>query len=419
MTSILSNAGNSLSDGAASLGKGVKDTGSTIGQGVTDAGSAVGKSASDIGQGTFDAGKTAGKGVGDFAGSAGKGISDGGSAAFKGVGDAGQTVGKGIGDAGQTAGKGLSDAGQAGWQAGTSAVGKGFSSGFEIAASLSKDALDLQRNVAGGVTTLAGTAIDGVITTVTTTTGMVFDPVANGLKSIEGLEGLGEGIDNINGLSTTALRSVGETTKKAISLAGRAPTFFDSDADGIVNLADTQRGFALLGLKENYAKIAAYALHSTFTYSTADAWLTIPSTSTMPVKIDNISNTRWGRNWGNYERVDWVSDADVETFFGIRERQSWTEYWTDIKSYFGTALLIFEWGTTWPFAVPQLAELEPASPMVAQLGLIMRTVILPTILKSREHARKLSGDAGQAEEKPDPPTGSAKAEEKNMQKTDG
>jgi hypothetical protein len=29
--------------------------------------------------------------------------------------------------------------------------------------------------------------------------------------------------------------------------------------------ADTQRGFELLGLKDSYAKIAAYALHSTFT----------------------------------------------------------------------------------------------------------------------------------------------------------
>jgi len=302
-------------------------------------------------------------------------------------------------------GKGLSDAGQAGWQAGTNAVGKGFSSGFEIAASLSKDALDLQRNVAGGVSSLGGTAIDGVITAVTTTTGVVFDPVANSLKSIEGLEALGEGIDSINGLSTAALQSVGETTKKAIKLAGRAPTFFDPDADGIVNFADTQRGFALLGLKENHAKIAAYALHSTFTYSTADAWLTIPNTSTLPVKIDNISNTRWGRNWGNYQRVDWVSDADVETFFGVRERQSWTEYWTDIKSYFGTALLIFEWGTTWPFAVPQLAELEPASPIVSQLGLIMRTVILPTIVKGREHARKLSAGQEEKDDAPEPPTG--------------
>ncbi|KAK7028503.1 Caleosin domain-containing protein [Favolaschia claudopus] len=403
MAAALSNAGKSLSDGANSFGKGVQDTGSAVGQGVTDAGFAIGKGASGLGRGAVDAGKTAGQGVGDFAGGAGKGVADGGNAAFDGAGKAGQAVG----DAGQSVGKGIGDAGKAGLDAGSAAVGKGFSSGFDIAGALSKEALDLQRNVAGGVSSLGGTAVDGVITAVTTTTGAVFDPVANSLKSIEGLEGLGEGIDSINGLSTTALQSVGETTKKALKLAGRAPTFFDPNADGIVELADTQRGFALLGLKEQYAKIAAYALHSTFTYSTADAWLTIPNTSTLPVKIDNISNTRWGRNWGNYQRVDWVNDADIETFFGIRERQSWTEYWTDIKSYFGTALLIFEWGTTWPFAVPQLAELEPASPIVSQLGLIMRTVIIPTIAKGRQHARSINTSDDDSNEKPDPPSGKA------------
>jgi hypothetical protein len=40
----------------------------------------------------------------------------------------------------------------------------------------------------------------------------------------------------------------------------------------------------------------------------------------MPVKIDNISNTRWGKNWGNYERVDWVSDTDVETVSGVQNQ---------------------------------------------------------------------------------------------------
>lgn len=33
----------------------------------------------------------------------------------------------------------------------------------------------------------------------------------------------------------------------------------------------------------------------------------------MLVQIDNIHKTRWGRNWGSYERIDWVSDADIDT----------------------------------------------------------------------------------------------------------
>ena len=53
------------------------------------------------------------------------------------------------------------------------------------------------------------------------TTGAIFDPVSNTLKSIEGLEGLGEGLDKINGLSTVALRAIADTTKKAIKLGTR------------------------------------------------------------------------------------------------------------------------------------------------------------------------------------------------------
>ncbi|KAI0031649.1 hypothetical protein K488DRAFT_78965 [Vararia minispora EC-137] len=313
MASIFSNVGNAASNGAASLGNGVKDTASALGRGATDGGSAAGRGAANFGQGAVDAGRSAGHGVvsagrstGQGVGGVGQGIADGGGAAFG------------------AAGRGVADAGRAGKET----IGTGFASGFQLAGSLSKDALDLQRNVAGGVGALGGTAIDGVI-------GVrprfaLFDPVANALKSVEGLEGLGESVDSINGLSTAALRGVGDATKNAIKLAGRPPTFFDPDADGIANLADTQRGFTLLGLKEKHAKIAAYALHSTFTYSTADAWLTVPNTSTLPVKIDNIARTRWGRNWGSYERVDWVNDTDIETFFGLRERQSWMEYWADI-----------------------------------------------------------------------------------------
>ncbi|KAF8122820.1 hypothetical protein K438DRAFT_2004065 [Mycena galopus ATCC 62051] len=108
------------------------------------------------------------------------------------------------------------------------ASGKSFSGGFQIAAQLSKDALDLDRNVAVGVISLGGTGIEGVITAVTTTaTDRVFDPVTNALKSIEGLESLGEGKDKINGLPTMALRNIREATKKAINFKranGRART---------------------------------------------------------------------------------------------------------------------------------------------------------------------------------------------------
>jgi len=43
-------------------------------------------------------------------------------------------------------------------------IGKGFSNGFQIAGNVSKDAFDIQRNVATGIAGLGGTAVDGVIT---------------------------------------------------------------------------------------------------------------------------------------------------------------------------------------------------------------------------------------------------------------
>ncbi|KAF9263988.1 hypothetical protein L218DRAFT_944152 [Marasmius fiardii PR-910] len=117
-------------------------------------------------------------------------------------------------------------------------------------------------------------------------------------------------------------------------------------------------------------------------------------------KEGRYEETKWGKNWGNFERVDWVQDADVERFFGMRERTTWTEYWTDIKSYFGTALLIFEWGTTWPY-MP-----VPGSDFAAgQIGTIFRTVILPTIAKTHENAEKKDGEQPKREKEkmPSPP----------------
>ncbi|KAF8125905.1 hypothetical protein K438DRAFT_1790833 [Mycena galopus ATCC 62051] len=396
-----------ITEGAAhkepAIGHGGSYVWSAIGHGVTHAGSAVVGGVSDITQGAVDVGKAAGKGVEDLVGGTGKGISNGAGTVLKGVGDAG----KAVADVGQAAGKGLSGIGQAGLAAGKDAMGNNLLSGLEIAAHLSKDVLDLERNIVSGVTSLGGTAVGGVITArannsplcqaVTTTTGVVFDPVGTALKSLDGLETLSSGLDKINGLSTKALRGIREMTEKALSLKlanGRTPTFFDPDANGIVNVGDTRRGFALLGLPNRVAKILAYALHSTFTYSTAGAWL--PQTSTLPIKIDNMSKTRWGHKWGKYERLDWVGSTAVEM---ASKLPSWTEYfvqWLKASPVVPVvALLIFEWGTTWPFVIPPLAEM--ATPIVSQLSRIMHTVIFPTLSKSCERARQLTqGGAGRA-----------------------
>ncbi|KAF8184057.1 hypothetical protein K438DRAFT_1766503 [Mycena galopus ATCC 62051] len=81
-----------------------------------------------------------------------------------------------------------------------------------------------------------------------------------------------------------------------------APTFFDPDATSIVNVADTQRGFSHLGLTMSATKMAAYTVHSTFTYSTAGAW--VLQTPMMPIQIDNMSKTHWGCKWGDYEHLN-------------------------------------------------------------------------------------------------------------------
>ncbi|EEB94283.1 hypothetical protein MPER_06923, partial [Moniliophthora perniciosa FA553] len=359
---------NTLSSGATSLGKGVGDghpldkaleklekgVGSgvgEIGKGVGKGVGSVGNAAGDAGSGASDGASNAGKGAGDI----GKGVGEGVGGVAKGAGDAGQGVVKGAGDAGQAAfngagnaasgagdvGKGVGESANKGLGNVTDVVGKGFSDGFQIAGNLSKNAFDLQKNVVQGVTGLGGTAIDGVVTRYDR---CCFRSNANSLKAIEGLEGLGEGVDAINGISTKALQGVASVTKEALQVAGKPPTFFDPDADGVVKFTDTQKGFVLLGLEEKYAKIAAYALHSTFSslplystslteragptsYPTSESWNPVPLIKDeMPIQVANMPKTRWGKNWGNFERVDWVNDTDVETFFGMRERTTWTEF---------------------------------------------------------------------------------------------
>ncbi|KIY73885.1 hypothetical protein CYLTODRAFT_428152 [Cylindrobasidium torrendii FP15055 ss-10] len=292
MASILGNAGSAVGDGIAGVGKGVGEAGKGVGNGVGEGVGAIGR------------GVTGATGQPDHPSTQEENSSPGGSQPnfLAGVG-----------------------------KSGVDFVGKGFSNGFQLAGNISKETLDLQRNVASGIGGMGGTAIDAVVGAASAGTGAVFDPIANGLKSIEGLEALGEGVDQINGLSTNALQGVASITKEALAVAGRPPTFFDPDHDGIVKFEDTKKGFTILGLEEQYAKMAAYALHTTFSFSTSETW--DPRSSAlapdMPIRIEKMPQTRWGKNWGNYERIDWVSDADVETFFGMRERQTYAEYFRD------------------------------------------------------------------------------------------
>ncbi|KAK0222178.1 hypothetical protein IW262DRAFT_1296755 [Armillaria fumosa] len=263
------------------------------------------------------------------------------------------------------------------------------STGFSIGQQVAKSGLDVTTNVVTGTADLAGTAVGGVITLAAETSGKVFQPVASGLKAIDGLQALGEGLEKVNGLPLAAVKQVGTWTVKAMNMSGVTPTFFDTNGDGVVSFDDTVRGLIVLGLEDKYARYAAYALHTVFSYPTSDSW--IPSADfSLPIRVNHMNNTRWGKNWGSYsERIEWCQDIDIEQFInneGASGPQSWKETFKKGCQYFGILLLIFEWGTTWPFYMPPIPTHE--MPFKDDIGRVVRTLLLPTILSNYERSRE-------------------------------
>ena len=198
--------------------------------------------------------------------------------------------------------------------------------GVSIGIKVAQSGLDMSADVVAGTSSLAGTALGGIVAAAAETTSTVFEPVGAGIKTLEGLNQLGmHGVEAINGLSVAAVRKVSELTREALNMDGKVhipyfvcpvtecdhqPTFFDPDADGIVHIRDTVRGLVLLGLNKKIAKCAAYTLHLAFSYSTSESWL--PSLDrTLPIHVSKMTNTRWGKNWGDFERINWVVDVEI------------------------------------------------------------------------------------------------------------
>jgi hypothetical protein len=71
------------------------------------------------------------------------------------------------------------------------------------------------------------------------------------------------------------------------------------------------RGLILLGLDEKKAKYAAYALHLVFAYPTSDKWLPMLGMN-LPIHVARMGTTSWGRNWGSYERIEWIDDVEID-----------------------------------------------------------------------------------------------------------
>ncbi|KZP16644.1 hypothetical protein FIBSPDRAFT_865791 [Athelia psychrophila] len=306
--------------------------------------------------------------------------------------------------------------------------------GANIGQTVGQAGLDLTQNVVGGVADLTGTVLGGVVDAAAQTSGAVFEPVGAGLKTLEGLQHIGPGIEFINGLPMGAVRELATLTTKALNMSGKTPTFFDPNADGIVGIPDTTKGLILLGLDESTAGYAALALHGVFSYPTSDSW--VPSAdTTMPIHVASMHKTRWGKNWGNFERLDWVEDVNIDDvssvagsfwagfnlgrlqfFADTAEKKTYAEYWKQScvsssplffsflvrqllirldsvcsRQYFGILLLIFEWGTTWPFYMPDVPIAQ--IPFSDELGTVVRKAVLPTILANFQRARDVDPEA--------------------------
>ncbi|THU87068.1 hypothetical protein K435DRAFT_762888 [Dendrothele bispora CBS 962.96] len=309
------------------------------------------------------------------------------------VGNAGKTVGNtfqsGVSSTSAFAQSGVNftaDLAKNGAQLASDATNAGISIGQSVA----KAGLDTSANVVSGTADLTGTAIGGIINTAAETSGKVFEPVASGLKSIEAFDKLGEGLETINGLAVAAVKQVGSLTMRSLNMSGKMPTFFDADGDGFVNVNDTIKGLIVMGLDEKNSKYAAYALHAIFSYPTGDSW--VPTDTTLPINVNNMNRTRWGKNWGQYDRIDWVQDVDINQFFAESDDATWQEKFKKGRQYFGVLLLIFEWGTTWPFMMPDVPVEQ--IPFKDEMGKVVRKLILPTILSNFQRAREGSIHAG-------------------------
>jgi hypothetical protein len=92
--------------------------------------------------------------------------------------------------------------------------------GLSIGQKVAKSGLDMGANVATGTAAMTGTALGGVVAAAAETSGAVFEPIGSGLKAIEGLDKLGQGVETINGLSLGAVRQVSSLTRKSLNMSG-------------------------------------------------------------------------------------------------------------------------------------------------------------------------------------------------------
>ena len=58
--------------------------------------------------------------------------------------------------------------------------------------------------------------------------------------------------------------------------------------------------------------------------------------------------------------------------FPFSVKRSLSDYWKLGRQGFGILLLLFEWGTTWPFYMPSLTIPIPQIPFADDIGCVVR-----------------------------------------------
>lgn len=135
---------------------------------------------------------------------------------------------KGLGSVGNTLSSGATTVTNPAVEAGK--AGGGFlkdttSAGADIGKSVADTGTNATTGVAGGTADLTGTAVGSIVQTAADTTGKIFQPVASGLKAIEGLQSLGENLEKVNGLPIGAIRQVSTLAIKAVNMSGVVRTY--------------------------------------------------------------------------------------------------------------------------------------------------------------------------------------------------
>ncbi|KAF8518762.1 hypothetical protein JB92DRAFT_2901577 [Gautieria morchelliformis] len=420
VTSSVAHAGLDVSSSVAHAGL---NAGSSVAQAGLNAGSSVAQAGLNAGSSVAQAGLNAGSSVAHAGLDAGSSVAHAGFDVGSSVAHAGGALGSSALNLTAAAAHSTLDAGAAITHAGINFAATIGAPAATIGTTIAHSTLDITSSAVQLTTSslaLPSTALSAVVSAASSTAQGRFEPLGVGLKALDALQVLGNEVKGditaINGLSLDAVKAVRDMTSKAVDMKGKLPTFFNPSASGVVRTTDTTLGLTLLGIPHKFATIAAHVLHALFSYSTGDSWVSFDRT--LPITISRMGRTRWGKGWGNFSRVEWLTDIDIAKLLlpssspvSHLAASTYLAYITLARQGFGALLLLFEWGTTWPFYMPSLPNVPAMNlphigniPLVGDvgravaglgeqlhvnpgdLGAVVLKAILPTIISNYKKA---------------------------------